>query len=131
LTTEVVRGVWNDVVLKVKVSRGRIGMWLARTVLEKADANRLTIAFPQTVGRFERQQLEIPENRQIIEKCATEVLGRPMLVVFNANSTVAAPEAAPEPTPPTPRHEDVYTDPIVRKALELFDGRVVNIEEKR
>jgi DNA polymerase-3 subunit gamma/tau len=131
LTTEIVRSHWEQVVLKVKLARARIGMWLGRALIEKADSERVTIGVPQSLGRFERQQLEIAENRQIIERSCSEVFGRPVAIVFSATRVALDPGEAEQETPiPTPRREDAYSDPIVKKAIELFEGRVMNIEEK-
>jgi hypothetical protein len=106
-------------------------MWLGRALIEKADSERVTIGVPQSLGRFERQQLEIAENRQIIERSCSEVFGRPVAIVFSATRVALDPGEAEQETPiPTPRREDAYSDPIVKKAIELFEGRVMNIEEK-
>ena len=134
LTTEVARGAWPDVVLKVKLAKARIGLWLSRAEFEKVEGTRLTVALPPNMVSFEREQLENQEHRQLIEACASEVLGRPVSVAYvtgrnSANNS--KPEEVPQEAPsPPPRHDDAYSDPVVKKTLELFDGRVLNIEEK-
>ena len=130
LTTEIVRGVWNDIVLKVKLAKGRIGLWLGKTEVEKADGARITVGIPSNMVSFERQQLESQEHRQLIERSASEVLGRPVAIVFVTGRAAADNDAPTEAPEPPSRPEHVYSDPFVKKALELFDGRILNIEEK-
>jgi hypothetical protein len=67
----------------------------------------------------------------LIERCAAEVLGRPVVVLFVSGQGTAADDAPPSEAPaPPPRQEDAFSDPFVKKALELFDGRILNVEER-
>jgi DNA polymerase-3 subunit gamma/tau len=118
---------WRDILVAVRDGSPMILSFLEAGTLAEVTATHLKIVFPEgqdlPVGSLMR-----PKNRAVIEKLAERLTGRalalecelrPGLVV----EPVALPTAEPPPPPADPM-EEFKNDPLIRKALDLFQAEI-------
>lgn len=131
---------WPSIIESVKRRRPSVAGFLRESVPTKLQGSEIICEFPQRY-LFHKQQFENPAHRAIVEEAIEEVLGSRYTVHFELaqaaddaretqrtaeSSGRTVPLAAAQPTPPT---ASVQNEPLIRKAIELFEARIVNIEE--
>ena len=114
-------------------------------------ASRPTLAAPLRMARarFEGDTLvlEVPSDFAVLARAhadeykalAAKAAGRNVSLEFASGTAAPAAAAAPEPSPePSPEHarrqrlrEEAEKEPAVQEALDLFDGRVVDVREAK
>ncbi len=131
---------WPAILESVKRRRPSVAGFLRESTPARLQGTEITCEFPQRF-LFHKQQFEDQARRAIVEEAIEEVLGSCYTVHFELargapghEETPAASEtAATADTPYAPQAGDVATsiqnDPLVKKAIELFEARMVNIEE--
>ena len=90
--------------------------------------NRLVIAFP-TSYTLHREHCERPERKASIEKALAQVAGRRVPLDFTTVPDTAPPPAAPVPNNPRQRKKELESHPLVKQALELFDGEIMQVDD--
>lgn len=115
---------------------------LVDTMPIKTSSDKVTIAFdPEFADRIEQAGMQ--RNRAALQKTLSDYLSRPVVVefmkkpigqTFSPEKTKSAPgnDASPGPVaesnPPQSRHKWMANE-TVRKTMELFDGKIVDIRE--
>jgi DNA polymerase-3 subunit gamma/tau len=135
---------WHAIVERAGKSAALARANLVDSMPVKADLDKVTVAFdPEFAERME--QAAMPRNRAALQKALTDFLRRPVAVEFiacrlNQNSSAAKDNPAPAKQAPAPdapksgapavhsRHKWVSNE-AVRKTLDLFDGKIVDIRE--
>jgi DNA polymerase-3 subunit gamma/tau len=127
---------WPSIVEKVKTLNIHAGAFLKEAQPVSLEGAEMTVAFPAGM-RFHKTQIEQPRHRKSVEEAAQAVLGVPVAL----HCTIGAGDAAPAPVgagPAAPAPDagarppaaagDVLSDPGVRRAVQIFDGRVVDVK---
>ncbi len=126
--------IWRRVLTLVQSRKNSTWSLLQHGEPIKLENGEIIIGFSK---KFFKEQLGHSEERTLIEQCIEEILGRKIrakMVLSEANSTDSLPVENRTPTLPSPRCGEgrgvVEAEPVVRKALELFGGSVVNVRRQ-
>lgn len=119
---------WGEVVNRLKSRKRSLGYFLSEGQVESVGDDCVMVGFAPKCGTH-RKMLEDRENKDLLEQCIAEVYGQRFQVKF---STLAERSEAPVEGPPPRRanpHEVLEKEPMVKKAVEMFGGRIVRVEE--
>lgn len=137
---------WNAIIERA----GRAAAFAKATLIDarpvEVSAGKVLIAFdPEFAERIE--QAGMPRNRAALQKALSEFLRRPVLADFTINhvkknNNGAEEQSSPAKEPTRPADEEAkkkrneprdrqnwLTNEAVRKTLNLFEGRIVEIRE--
>ena len=119
------KDIWAQVVAAIRQERMQLGLQLMKWHLGEVREDEVAIAGGDS--RVLASELADPENRQLVETALAEALGREVKL-----RVVASAEPAPGRKPrraKNPRAESAASrDPMVRKVLDVFGGRIVGEE---
>ncbi|MHB8846098.1 MAG: DNA polymerase III subunit gamma/tau [Nitrospirota bacterium] len=76
---------------------------------------------------FQVEIAEKKETRELIEQLASEVLGRKISVAFRPLAADAAPAARPLPTK---KPSGGTQDPLLKDALDIFNGQIIEPDDR-
>ena len=118
---------WLEVLLAVRRDRPLISTWLEAGTLLEVTGQTVRLGFPRE-GRMAMESLLRPNNRTLLEKLFTQVSGSPRTLEAEIRegliiAPVALPPPPPEPVPADPM-EEFKNDPLIRKALEIFQAEI-------
>lgn len=126
---------WTGVINYVKAKKISVGSYLEEGTPVNLEADTLSIGIPKEFS-FHKEMLEVPENRRLIDEAVREVMKLDLKVAFtliepvnmqervlNTNSGKGDEEAEGLPTPEEAKKSD--DDPIIKLALEVFDGQIL------
>jgi DNA polymerase-3 subunit gamma/tau len=124
---------WESVAAQfAKESMIRFG-WLRDGVFERFESNELVVRFPHA-SREASESIFMEKGRKDIEKALGQTLKLPVRITLEFEEAAPLPPEVepypvetPEPpaTPPQPGPVDDYrNDPFIKKALEIFKGRL-------
>ena len=114
--------VWNQFVQSVKSEKISAGSYLAEGGPSSLAGGRAVIGFPERHS-FLKESLEVPENKQLLEKHLSRILGRALSVGFELVREIEGASQASQT--PAPSSEPAQTDPTVQSAINLFGGRLI------
>lgn len=124
---------WESVAAQfAKESMIRFG-WLRDGVFERFESNELVVRFPHA-AREASESIFMEKGRKDIEKTLGQTLKMPVRITFEFEEAAPLPpEVEPSPAEtsepaaasPQPGPADDYrNDPFIKKALEIFKGRL-------
>jgi len=87
--------------------------------------NRLAVHYAAEYT-FDKERCERPECLQRIESALTKVAGRPLKVAFEILPG-EAPKRRPQQMSKRQKLHEVQKDPLVKEAIELFDGEPIDV----
>ena len=126
-TLEYIKGIWTDVLSKVREKKMSTATYLAEGEPVSIKANQLTIGIPAQFI-LHKEVLEDTGNRQLIEAVLNDLSGGNIKINFVITNTQSRAEDKEVGVTSTSKLEEVLTaEPIVRKALELFEGKVTKV----
>ena len=109
LNLAVVKEVWNVVTHTISRQKMSVATYLQEGSPYHVKDSKLTISFPQE-ATFHKESLEQKENLNLIEKVFSEKLNRRIKIEFKIVDD----------------HQPQEHEPLIKKALETFQGEVVN-----
>jgi DNA polymerase-3 subunit gamma/tau len=144
------RARWPTIVDRVKAANVFAGAYLKEAQPVSVEGSELTVAFPAGM-RFHKVQVEDPKHRKAVEEALSAVIGVPLAVNFvlaagdpapaapalasnvapAASASAAAVAVPPEPARPRSAAAptgDVMGDPGVRRVMQVFEGRVIDVK---
>ena len=110
---------WPEVLDRIRAERPSLAASLAGAVPSVHDSAALGLHVPNGTS-FHKDQLEDRSNLSIMETAATAVFGARTRVVFEFG-VEPRPSSGPAEREPG---KDAMEDPMVRRVLEIFGGRV-------
>ena len=118
---------WTDTLLAVRRDRPLITTWLEAGMLLDATGSVILLGFPPA-QKMAMESLLRPNNRGFLEKLFTQLTGRPHTVECELRDGLVIqpahlPSPPPEPVPADPM-EEFKNDPLIRKALEIFQAEI-------
>jgi DNA polymerase-3 subunit gamma/tau len=118
---------WTDALLAVRRDRPLITTWLEAGTLVELVGKTVRLGFPPE-GRMAMESLMRPNNRSFLEKLFTQLAGEDRVVECEVReglviTPAVLPPPPPEPAPADPM-EEFKNDPLIRKALELFQAEI-------
>jgi DNA polymerase-3 subunit gamma/tau len=111
---------WHEVRRRIGVERRSLGVLLAEAEVT-LEGETLTLTFANG-NHFARSTLEEPEVRNLLASTISAVYGRRLQVAYRFLPVTAGKREEPARMP-------ARSHPLVRETLELFGGRVVEVEE--
>ena len=129
---------WGNILEQLReAGKRRLAAFMLEGVIQGWNNGELVLGFSSEFS-FHRKQLEDPENRKTVETAMSKVVGQPVrLKLVEGNSggvridveetsqAVNQPETSNRADKPTDKSSENL---LVRKATELFRGRVINTE---
>jgi len=118
---------WVEVLLAVRRDRPLITTWLEAGTLLEVTGKTVRLGFPPE-GRMAMESLLRPNNKGFLEKLFTQLSGEDRVVECEVREGLVIlpaelPPPPPEPVPADPM-EEFKNDPLIRKALELFQAEI-------
>lgn len=123
--------VWGDILKSIQKKKKSTWAFFKEGRLVSSDAGVLVVAFPRKF-LFQKERLEQPEEKKLIENCAKEVVPG-----FMELKLVLSEKEEPEENRQSQSldngggaqqiNDTVFSEPAVKKTLELFDGRVIKV----
>jgi len=113
---------WQEVRRRVGSARRSLEVLLAEAEVA-LEGETLTLTFANG-NSFSRSTLEDPEVRSLIASTVAAVFGRRLQVAYRFLASGAQRPEGPARIPPR-------NHPLVREALEVFGGRIVEVEERK
>ncbi len=118
---------WTDALISVRRDRPLISTWLEAGQLIEVDAKTVRLAFPPA-QRMAIDSLLRPTNRNFLEQLFSQLTGQPREIICEAREGLVVepanlPAPPPPPTPADPM-EAFKNDPLIRKALEIFQAEI-------
>jgi DNA polymerase-3 subunit gamma/tau len=118
---------WTGILVAVRQERPLILTWLEAGALLEVTAGAVRLGFPPK-QRMAMESLLRPNNRGFLEKLFTQLIGAPrILECEEREGLVVAPSNLPPPAPapaPADPMEEFKNDPLIRKALEIFQAEI-------
>jgi hypothetical protein len=111
------QALWARIVAEMTRVRPTLGHLLAEAVLVSDEEGRLTVAVPNG-NAFTQDQVRNRDNRQFVLDAARRVRPDVREVVFTTGTIPGGPGAAAD-------------HPVVRAAVELFEGEVTAVRPAR
>ena len=118
---------WTDVLVAVRRDRPLIMTWLeVGTLLDVTDST-VRLGFPPQQA-MAMESLVRPNNRSFLEKLFAQITGHPRTLECEAREGLVVeptnlPPPPAEPAPADPM-EEFKNDPLIRKALEIFQAEI-------
>ncbi len=113
--------VWAEFVQSVKSEKISAGSYLAEGEPGAFINGRAMVCFPER-HVFLKESLEMTDNRLMLEKHLSKILGRPVLIGFELVREI---EGAPEKAAPQAPAVATAPDPTIQSAINLFGGRLI------
>jgi DNA polymerase-3 subunit gamma/tau len=116
---------WTNILLAVRRDRPLITTWLEAGTLLEVTAATVLLGFPPD-QKMAMESLLRPNNRAFLEKLFAQLTGEPRVLECETREGLVvqpAPPPAPEPAPADPM-EEFKNDPLIRKALEIFQAEI-------
>jgi DNA polymerase-3 subunit gamma/tau len=118
---------WTEVLLAVRRDRPLITTWLEAGTLVEVSGKTVRLGFPPE-GRMAMESLLRPNNRSLLEKLFTQLCGEDRIVEYEVREGLVIQRAELPPPPPEPGPadpmEEFKNDPLIRKALDLFQAEI-------
>ena len=123
---EGIRRAWPEIVEAIRGVKPSVGAFLAEGEPVEAGKSGITIGFDK---EFFKESVEDPANRKVVEDGVRKVLGRKIRVSYTLNYTTGrgVPVNKGRESLSGQQQADVLREPIVKAALEIFNGKVVEI----
>ncbi len=139
---EIVTGEWRNIVEKVGKMAVGSKSFLLDAAPVKIDKNSVTVGFDPEFAE-DIKKFDVPRNRKALEHVLSVVLKRPVSVILNvaspaergqktdvADRTSRKPVQSPAPSKGQAKTKrDLIDNPTVQKALDIFDGTVMDVRE--
>jgi hypothetical protein len=133
---------WTKVINYIRARKISIASYLQEGDPINLEGGTLTIGFAKEF-QFHKEVLESPDNKKLIETAIKDMLGKELTVllevtesaasgIHSANNDLAGVDGLAEEDKAGGETMPEDEDPIVKKALELFNGKLVrsrNAEE--
>ncbi|MBU7007589.1 DNA polymerase III subunit gamma/tau [Phosphitispora fastidiosa] len=119
--TETIKRCWQEILDRIKKVRMSARAFLIEGEPVEVLNNCLVLAFAPEYG-FHREKVEQPENRDAIELVIKEVTGAGLKIKCKFKNELDTHPIADSET-------DAKNDPLLEKAVRLFGGDVIEIED--
>ncbi len=127
---------WNQIKERVHAAAPLAKSYLRDAVPSRVEDDRVTLSFdPEFADSCEK--LKVPRALRAVQSAIEWALGRSVVVQLQvghppATASGEGPAVAPpsaKPASPRPSGKDWVKDPAVKRALEAFNGNIVDVRE--
>jgi DNA polymerase-3 subunit gamma/tau len=113
---------WQPLLSAVKSEKISLASYLAEGEPSGLRNGVARIAFPERHS-FHRETLELPDNRRLIEKHLSQLLGQAVRIEFESVKEIRGGGEGPAKSPDTPA---AASQEILKSASNLFGGKVIH-----
>jgi DNA polymerase-3 subunit gamma/tau len=113
---------WPQILARIRTERPALAAFLNDAVPASADGRTLGLLVPNG-SSFHRDQLQDRGNMRLMERAASDVLGRDVRLTFKFGAPGRADARAAADSTGAPS-EGAEADPTVRKVLDMFGGEI-------
>ena len=128
---------WKKVMIEILARKKTTWALLQNARALNIDDNEATVEVPKNY-LIHKERLEKPEEKRIIDSCLEKVTGKKIRVKFIVSKNVLKVvnnKSSSHGVVQEGRHkkldDDIKNEPMVKKAIEFFDGSIVNIREEK
>jgi len=128
---------WNKVMIELQTKKKTTWALLQNARALSIDDNEATVEIPKNY-LVHKERLEKPEEKRIIDGCLEKVTGKKIRIkiVVSKNGFQAANDKSRghgvvQEGKSKNLDDDIKNEPMVKKAIEFFDGSIVNIREEK
>ena len=127
---------WNKAMLELQTKKKTTWALLKNARVLSIDGNDAIVEIPKNY-LVHKERLEKPEEKRIINSCLEKVTGRKISVKiivskngFQATDNKGSSHGVVQEGKKK-KLDDVKNEPMVKKAIEFFDGSIVNVREEK
>lgn len=127
LAIDEVEEVWPVLLEKIKKKKRTFHAYLLEGQLLEVQGNQIILSFsPKFV--FHKENAEKPEVKELVETTLEQMLKREVKLkcILENNSLELIPVEEKKQVP----QEELLKDPLVKRTLELFGGKIIEIKEE-
>ncbi len=111
ISLENVKNVWSNIINNLAKIKMSVSTYLSEGEPTKVQGNMVTIGFPKSCS-LHKESLDRKENKDIIEKTASELCNMDLRVNFILTAQMQ-------------QETDTRSHPFIKSAIDVFGGRVV------
>ena len=127
---------WNKAMIELQTKKKTTWALLKNARVLNIDDNEAIVEVPKNY-LVHKERLEKPEEKRIIDSCLEKVTGKKIHVKFivskngfkvveNKSSGHGVVQEGK-----SKKSDDIKNEPMVKKAIEFFDGSIVNVREEK
>ena len=127
---------WNKAMLELQTKKKTTWALLKNARVLSIDGNDAIVEIPKNY-LVHKERLEKPEEKRIINSCLEKVTGRKISVKiivskngFQATDNKSSSHGVVQEGKKK-KLDDVKNEPMVKKAIEFFEGSIVNVREEK
>ena len=117
---------WGKVLNLIKTKKMSVATFLAEGMLVNLKDNTLTIGFDKS-NSLHKEAIEETANRTFVEEAIKSVSGENVRLCIETVEGKPEEGAFEEDMEASPQKEENKIDPIVETALDMFDGKMIDI----
>ncbi|MEK7396170.1 MAG: DNA polymerase III subunit gamma/tau [Candidatus Poribacteria bacterium] len=122
------KAAWSNILKNIKVKcPPTLHAVLKEAYVISIDDSAITLDFDAKF-KWHREQLTDPSNLKLLETNLLEAMGKPMKFLIQSNNTSKANEDKETPASQREMRQDALQDETVKKVLEIFNGRIVDVK---
>ncbi len=128
---------WGKVMIELLAKKKTTWALLQNARALNIDDNEATVEVPKNY-LIHKERLEKPEEKRIIDSCLEKVTGKKIHVKFIVSKNVlkvvnnkSGSHGVVQEGKNKELNDDIKNEPMVKKAIEFFDGSIVNIREEK
>jgi DNA polymerase-3 subunit gamma/tau len=114
---------WERVMQEVRNRRPLIVSWIEPATPLSFENGTLKLGFPKNYS-LAVESLSRPNNLKLLEEVVGQVFGGAWRLEFELRDDLSAPEMKRELAQPSDPMEDFKKDPMIQKALEIFNAEI-------
>lgn len=132
-TLEEIQDIWPVVLEKLKKQKRTFHAYLLEGKLQEIQGDKIVLTFSRKFV-FHKENAEKPEVKELVEKILKQVTQKELKVkcVLEDKQELATNPLELQLTDEEPpiNQEEVLNDPLVKGALELFGGKIIEIKKE-
>ncbi len=121
-----IREEWAHILSAMAKINPLLCSYLKKGEIKTSEQGTISIGFDEEFN-FHREAIDTLQNRESVESQFQQRLGKKFKVVFMQGET-SAEKKGPKRNVTAEKQQKLLNDPMVRKASDLFGGRVINIQ---
>jgi DNA polymerase-3 subunit gamma/tau len=120
---------WEEVIGQIREEKPSLASYLEHGTLVSFSADRIQVGYPENAIFF-MELVKKEEHQQIIKTVLERLFGRPVpFSLTRLERGASPPPKKPDPAKGKKIKQETLSNPLIREALDIFGGEVVDIQE--
>ena len=116
--------VWQPLLGALRNEKISVASYLAEGEPVELKNGAATVLFPSKLN-FHKESLELADNKRLIEKHLSALLGENVCLVLESSKEVPAASNGQAAASTAPKSAAAEADGVIKSAMNLFGGRIV------